>query len=164
MNRKKRTARQSSNVFTAFTHPQILELREVFSLLDGTADGKISKEDLETFLESIGSPHTEEEIEGMMHDLGGSTFCFTTFLTALCEKLSNIDSENVLARALGIFDPGLRGSISVSELKEALTTSGDRLTPGEWAVLEKQLSPADGHVQAKDLAREIRHCGLAPSE
>lgn len=159
MNRR-RTARQNSNVFTAFTQPQILELKEIFNLLDSTADGKISREDLATFLNSIGSPLTDEEIDGMMDDMG-ERFNFTIFLTTLCEKLSNLDSENVIAHALKAFDPSDSGSITVSELKGALLAHDPPSTPEEWTTLEKILRPVDGKVPIKDLARLIRHCGLA---
>lgn len=162
MNRRRRTARQNSNVFTAFTQPQILELKEIFNLLDTTADGNISREDLETFLGSIGSPHSPEEIGSMMEDMG-ERFNFTLFLTTLCERLSNLDSENVIAHALSVFDMEGSGRISFVELKEALCTEGET-TQEEWDLLCKQLGPTEDSVCIRALARTIRHCGLLPSK
>ncbi|KAI5171759.1 myosin regulatory light chain 12 [Nematocida sp. LUAm3] len=164
MNRRRRTARQSSNVFTAFTQPQILELKEIFNMLDTTSDGNISANDLETFLDSIGAPLTKEEINNMMEDMG-ERFNFTLFLTTLCERLSNIDSENVIAGALKIFDPSESGCVVLSEVKEALLSEGSSpLTQNEWTLLEKQLKATNGKVQIKEISRAIRHCGLSPAE
>ncbi|KAI5180998.1 myosin regulatory light chain 12 [Nematocida sp. AWRm80] len=163
MNRRRRTARQSSNVFTAFTQPQILELKEIFNLLDVTADGYISKDDLSTFLESIGTPLTDKEIDTMMDDMGDK-FNFTLFLTTLCERLSNIDSENVISNALRTFDTAESGEISLTELKEALLTTNTPLTPEEWSLLEKELRPANDKVKITEVSKVVRHCGLSPTE
>ncbi|KAI5189811.1 myosin regulatory light chain 12 [Nematocida sp. AWRm77] len=159
MNRR-RVRRQSSNIFTAFTQAQIAEFKEIFNLLDSTADGNISREDLSTFLESIGSPLTEEEINTMMEEMG-DRFNFTLFLTVLCERLSNLDSENVIARALKVFDPNDTGSVSLFALKEALLAQEPACTKEEWAALEKLLTPVEGKAQIADVAKLIRHCGLS---
>ncbi|EHY65359.1 myosin regulatory light chain 12 [Nematocida ausubeli] len=159
MNRRRRTARQSSNVFMAFTQPQILELKEIFNLLDSTADGFISKEDLVSFLDSIGAPLTKEEIDEMMYDMG-DRFNFTQFLTSLCERLANLDAQNVIEQAIGVFDPAGTGKVSLTDLKEALSQGDTAITPQEWAVLEKELKPEEGKLPIPEIAKIIKNCGL----
>ncbi|EIJ87275.1 myosin regulatory light chain 12 [Nematocida parisii] len=159
MNRRRRTARQSSNVFMAFTQPQILELKEIFNLLDSTADGFISQEDLVSFLDSIGSPLTKEEISEMMYDMG-ERFNFTQFLTTLCERLANLDAQNVVEQALGLFDPAGTGSVSLADLKESLMQGETPITQLEWSILEKELKPNEGKISIPETARIIKNCGL----
>lgn len=159
MNRRRRTARQSSNVFTAFTQPQILELKEIFNLLDSTADGFISEEDLVSFLDSIGSPLTPEEIEEMMHDMG-ERFNFTQFLTSLCERLANIDAQNIIEAALCIFDPAGTGKVDIADLKHTLLQGDTAITQDEWKVLEKELKTEEGKMPIPEIAGIIKNCGL----
>lgn len=159
MNRRRRTARQSSNVFMAFTQAQIMEMKEIFNLLDSTADGFISREDLVSFLDSIGSPLAKEEIDDMMYDMG-ERFNFTQFLTSLCEKVANLDAENVLEKALGVFDPASTGKISISELKECLVQGEGAVTPEEWSILEKELKPVEGKLLISEVAKIVKSCGL----
>ncbi|KAI5188797.1 myosin regulatory light chain 12 [Nematocida minor] len=159
MNRRRRTARQSSNVFMAFTQPQILELKEIFNLLDSTADGFISEEDLVSFLDSIGAPLTNEEISEMMCDMG-ERFNFTQFLTSLCERLANLDAQNVIEQALGTFDPACSGKVAIADLKESLLQGEGAITPQEWSVLEKELKPEEGKLPIPEIAKIIKNCGL----
>ncbi|KAI5186317.1 fast skeletal myosin light chain 2 [Nematocida homosporus] len=139
-----------------------MELKDIFNMLDVTTDGNVSRQDLETFLEDIGAPLTNEEITSMMDDMG-DRFTFTLFLTTLCERLSNIDSENVIASALQVLDPSESGLVAVTELEAALCQSGG-VSAEEWQALERLLKPSEGRVAIKDLAKTIRHCGLALSE
>lgn len=159
MNRRRRTARQSSNVFMAFTQPQILELKEIFNLLDSTADGFISEEDLVSFLDSIGSPLTPEEISEMMCDMG-EKFNFTQFLTSLCERLANIDAQNVIEKALGVFDPAGTGRVDIADLKNSLFTGETAITQEEWNVLEKEIKTEEGKIPISDISKIIKNCGL----
>ncbi|KAH9386356.1 myosin regulatory light chain 12 [Nematocida major] len=163
MNRRRRTARQSSNVFQAFLQPQILELKEIFNMLDSTADGYISKEDLVSFLDSIGSPHTEEEIDEMMYEMG-DRFNFTQFLTSLCEKLANLDALNVTEKALQALDPAGSGKVALSDLKESLTRGENAVTLQEWSILEKELSAENGVLPIPQVAKVIKNCGLSWEE
>lgn len=149
-------------MFTAFTQPQILELKEIFNLLDTTSDGYISTEDLRSFLDSIGAPLGDEEIGTMMGEMG-DPFNFTLFLTALCEKLSNLDSENVIVSALRTYDEADTGFIGLDSLREALLQRGEGVSPGEFQLLVKECKLVDGRVSIRELARTIKHCGLLPS-
>lgn len=162
MNRGRRIARQSSNIFAEFTQHQILELKGIFNMLDSTADGNVSREDLVLFLETIGAPLTPEEIDGMMEEMG-ERFNFTLFLTTLCEKFSKIESEKVLVQALQVLDQSGTGKISLSELREALLGGPEPVTKEEWRTLEKQLAPVEGKVSISEIARTIKYCGLPPT-
>ena len=62
----RRQKRNSSNVFHMFHKDQMGEMRDAFSLFDTDGDGKVTFDDLNTFLESIGSPYSKDEIKEMM--------------------------------------------------------------------------------------------------
>lgn len=52
--RKKRAARQNSNIFAMFSQKQITEFKEAFSMIDHDNDGFLDKEDLKDMLASLG--------------------------------------------------------------------------------------------------------------
>jgi len=56
--RKKRAARQNSNIFAMFSQKQITEFKEAFSMIDHDNDGFLDKEDLKDMLASLGECST----------------------------------------------------------------------------------------------------------
>lgn len=162
MNRR-RAARQSSNVFTAFTQAQMQELKEIFNMLDITSDGNISREDIEGFLNSIGSPLSIKEIDVLMEEMG-ERFNFTLFLTTLCEHLSNIDAENVIIASLKELDIDGSESFLLDDLREIVMSGENRITEEEWNAFEKHLGKREHPVPIQEIAQALRYCGLPPSE
>eukprot|EP01137_Pigoraptor_chileana_P015474 Opistho-2@71444 len=129
--KKKRAQRATSNVFAMFDQNQISEFKEAFNMIDQDHDGFISKEDLSDMLASFGRQPTEKEIDEMMNEAPG-TINFTMFLTLFGEKLNGTDPEDVIRNAFGCFDQGGTGLVNVEQLRELLTTMGDRLTEDEF--------------------------------
>ncbi|KAG0047612.1 hypothetical protein BGZ83_007341 [Gryganskiella cystojenkinii] len=134
----KRAIRQNSNVFAMFDQKQIVELKEAFSLIDHDTDGFIDREDLKDMLASLGQSPTEEYIEDMISEAPGS-INFTMFLTLMGEKLSGTDPEVDILQAFECFDDasapggngGPTGMCNADELREWMTTMGDRFTDEE---------------------------------
>ena len=122
---KKRAQRATSNVFAMFDQDQIQEFKEAFNLIDHNKDGFIDNEDLLDMLASLGKDPTEEYLEGMMGDAPGP-INFTMFLTLFGEKLQGTDPEDVIKNAFGCFDEENVGLIPEDQLRELLTTIGDR--------------------------------------
>lgn len=56
---------------------------------------------------------------------------FTLFLTMMGEKLNGTDPEDEILKAFECFDDEGDGFINAEELREAMTTSGDRFTDDE---------------------------------
>ncbi|KAF9746893.1 Myosin regulatory light chain 12B [Nosema granulosis] len=116
---KRRTRRQNSNIFHMLGKNQIVELREAFNIIDTNSDGIVDRQDLEEFLNSIGSPFSEAEIDEMMQEMG-SSISFMTFITMVGERLSNIDTEKQIRQALMEFDENGDGRIEESVLRKWL--------------------------------------------
>lgn len=159
MDRRKRSARQRSNIFKSFTQAQMMELKDIFNLIDVTSDGCITYEDLKEFMESMQSPLTEEEMKEMMEDMGGS-FNLTVFLTALSERMSNLDSENVVIKALEVFDEEGSGFVELGVLRSALMEQGEGVDKEAVEVLMKDVRVIDGRVSISEVARTIKNCGM----
>lgn len=120
-----------------FDQKQIVELKEAFSLIDHDTDGFIDREDLKDMLASLGQSPTEEYIEDMISEAPGS-INFTMFLTLMGEKLSGTDPEHEILQAFECFDEGGTGMCNADELREWMTTMGDRFTDDEVRTAQKK--------------------------
>jgi len=123
----RRAARQTSNVFAMFDQKQIAEFKEAFSMIDHDNDGFIDKEDLKDMLASLGQNATDEYIDEMLSEAPGQ-LNFTMFLTLMGEKLSGTDPEHEIIQAFECFDEASTGFISAKDLREFMTTMGNRFT------------------------------------
>jgi Ca2+-binding EF-hand superfamily protein len=134
--KKKRAVRQNSNVFAMFDQKQIAEFKEAFSIMDHDSDGFIDREDLKDMLASLGQNPSEAYIDAMINEAPGS-INFTMFLTLMGEKMSGTDPEHEILNAFECFDEEGNGRINADQLREYLTTMGDRLTDDEVDILFK---------------------------
>ncbi|KAJ2394755.1 hypothetical protein GGI05_001893, partial [Coemansia sp. RSA 2603] len=125
VNKKKRAARQNSNVFAIFDQKQISELKEAFGIFDHNSDNIVDQDDLRNVLSSLGQNASDGYIEAMVKEAPGP-INFTMFLTLMGEHLSGTDSESDILAAFEAFDIDQNGLISVNELKDALMQMGDR--------------------------------------
>lgn len=139
-----------------FDQKQIVELKEAFSLIDHDTDGFIDREDLNDMLASLGQSPTEEYIEDMISEAPGS-INFTMFLTLMGEKLSGTDPEHEILQAFECFDESGTGLCNAEELREWMTTMGDRFTDDEVSTLVYSLrGRASGMFFCSNL--HIRQC------
>ncbi|KII70182.1 Myosin regulatory light polypeptide 9 [Thelohanellus kitauei] len=154
---KKRTARQTSNIFAMFDQAQIQEFKEAFNMIDQNHDGFICKDDLkETFL-SFGKEATDTELDDMLNEAPGQ-INFTMFLTMFGEKMNGTDPEDVIKNAFACFDEKNTGKIHKDNLINAITTLGERFTKEEADLTLKSV-PMDqyGYIDYAEFAHIIKH-------
>lgn len=151
----RRRTRQNSNVFRTLTKNQIVQLREAFNLLDTNSDTKLCVDDLTTFLESIGSPFSQDEIKEMIEELE-PTPNFMILLTCIGEKLAEVSSEKELFDSLRLFDDNNDGLIENDLLRAWMTERGDRLSPKDYEYLVRGCEEGD-LINYKKLVSKIKH-------
>ncbi|KAI9295755.1 EF-hand [Neoconidiobolus thromboides FSU 785] len=155
--KKKRAVRQNSNVFAIFDQKQIAEFKEAFSMFDHDSDGFVDKEDLKDMLASLGQNPTDEYIDDMIKQAPGS-INFTMFLTLMGEKLSGTDPEADILAAFECFDDEGKGFINADDLREYMTTMGDRFTDEEVDIMFKG-APLDrkNNFNYNEFVRVLKH-------
>ena len=153
---KKRAQRATSNVFAMLSQGQIEEFKEAFNMIDQNGDGFIDKEDLHDMLASLGKNPTDEYLEEMMNEAPGA-INFTMFLTLFGEKLQGTDPEDVIKNAFGCFDDENSGKIHEDQLRELLTTMGDRFTDEEVDELFREAPIKDGMFDYNAFTRILKH-------
>lgn len=145
---QRRTRRQNSNIFHMLGKNQIVKLRETFNILDTNSDGLITRDDLEAFVNSIGTPFTDEEMDEMMAETGES-FSFMTFITMVGERLSSTDSEQEISRALFEFQ-------DEKELKKWLSEGENALSDNDIDILLKGCLE-DNKLNLKSLTSKMKY-------
>ena len=160
----RRKVRQNSNVFHMLTKDQIMQLREAFNLLDTDADSKLSVSDLTIFLDSIGSPFTDNEIKEMLEELEPNPN-FMMLLTCIGEKLSDVHPEKDILAALKYFSDDGSGMVENALLKRWMTETGDPISEADYNYLVRGCEE-DGMINCQKLASKIKYgeiIGAAPS-
>lgn len=141
-----------------FDQKQIAEFKEAFSIIDHDSDGFIDKEDLKDMLASLGQSPTDEYIEDMISEAPGS-INFTMFLTLMGEKLSGTDPEHEILQAFEAFDEKKCGFINADDLREFMTSMGDRFTDEEVDIMFKG-APVDhisNNFNYREFVRVLKH-------
>ncbi|XP_013383460.1 myosin regulatory light chain 12B-like [Lingula anatina] len=126
-NKRPRTGRYTSNVFSMFNQEQIQEFKEAFNMIDQNHDGFVDKEDLLEMLTSLGKDPDDDYLEEMVSEAPGP-LNFTMFLTLFGEKLNGTDPADVIKNAFGCFDENGTGKITPERLRTLMTSMGDRWT------------------------------------
>ena len=85
-------------------------------------------------MKSLGMEVSRSEVSQMIEDVdprGTGSIDFSDFVSVIARKMKNTDKEEVILNAFATFDEKNTGYISVSELREILSTLGDKLTDKE---------------------------------
>lgn len=155
MHRERRKTRQNSNVFNMLTKTQLAELKEAFILLDRDCDSKLSVEDLTIFLESIGSPFTDDQIREMVAELEPNP-TYIVLLTVIGERLGEISPEHELVEAFRVFDDDNDGLVDQGILRYWMTEEGDGITKEQFDYLARGCVE-DGMINYRRLASKMKH-------
>ena len=78
----------------------------------------------------LGKNENDELIDVMLNEASGP-INFTMFLTLFGVKLTGTDPEDVLKNAFSLFDENNTGFITEENLRESMTSMGDRYTNDE---------------------------------
>lgn len=154
---KKRAQRATSNVFAMFDQAQIQEFKEAFNMIDQNRDGFIDKEDLHDMLASLGKNPDDPYLDSMMNEAPGP-INFTMFLTLFGERLQGTDPEDVIKNSFACFDEENKGFIPEEQLRELLTTIGDRFSDEDVDDLLKEAPIIkDGQFDYLEFVRILKH-------
>ena len=119
---------------TSTTEEHILQYRKAFAICQKEEDGKIYLEDLGVVMRSMGQNPTEAELQEMINEAdidNKGSIEFHEFLNMMERKIDYIDSEDEVIDAFRVFDQDGSGLVSAAELREVLTSLGEKLTEEE---------------------------------
>jgi calcium-dependent protein kinase len=120
---------------------ELKDLNELFTKLDTSKDGLLSKDEIEVGLKNHYFPESvtdyKELFEAMDTD-GSGEVDYQEFITAAIEKQAILNIDNLQA-AFRIIDQDNSGEITIDELKEAFDTRGSKKDQELWNDIMKEV-------------------------
>lgn len=131
-------------------------LKEVFDLYDADNSGAIDSAELGTLLRYLGLCPTNAMVHALLKQYdkdAGGTLDFAEFKALAAEAMPESSTAGLLRSAFAAFDTDGSGSISIEELRHALTTMGEPLSDAEVDALFRVVdSDGSGTVDYAEFA------------
>lgn len=126
-------------------------------LLSYEKDGEITKDDIERFLNELGSFPSEEEIQekiNVVDNDDNGILDLNEFLHFLQNELQITDTEEDVVEAFKVFDKDGNGFINAAEIRRVMTNLGDKLTDDEVDQMIRMSDlDGDGQVNYEEFVR-----------
>ncbi|XP_042557368.1 calmodulin-like [Dipodomys spectabilis] len=114
------------------TETQMAQLKKAFSLFDKDGAGVIKTRDVGTLLRSLGQNPTEAEVQDLLGQVdpdGQGTVALPVLAAVMASRGSvAVESKEEIREAFRVFDKDGSGFVSAAELRQVLTTLGEKLT------------------------------------
>ena len=127
-----------------FDEHQISLFREIFSEFDKDGDGTLDTKYVGTIMRSLGQSPTESELRAIIVEVDADNsgyMDFPEFLTVMANHIKEeTDTKDDICTAFKVFDEKGKGTISVRNLRNVLSSMGDALTADE---LDEMVKSAD---------------------
>ncbi|KAJ2787017.1 hypothetical protein GGI15_001064 [Coemansia interrupta] len=133
------------------------EFREAFSVFDTNGDGYITAEELGKAMRSLGYSPTEINLRDMINEVdrdGNGKIDFSEFLTLMARQTKSANEEDELREAFKVFDKDGNGFISREELRNVMTTLGEKLTQEEVTEMIREADvDGDGQINYEEFVK-----------
>lgn len=103
--------------------------QEVFNFYDMDSDGKLSKEEFDGAIKTLGCFIPKNEMEEYLNKT--SILDYSHFEELAASKLSGSTNKNDIIAAFGFLDPKGTGKAKAADIRKAFTTIGEPLKDAE---------------------------------
>ncbi|XP_063680067.1 uncharacterized protein LOC134815460 [Bolinopsis microptera] len=145
------------NMADKLTEEQISEFKEVFTMFQKDGDGTILSSDLGDAMRALYQHPTESQLSEVVQEVEnghGGKVDFPEFIEILVKNMSETDAEEELLEAFKILDPEGFGYVNSAEMRNVLTTLGEKLSDDDLDDMIKEGdSNDDGRIDFEMLAR-----------
>ncbi|KAL1484241.1 hypothetical protein MTO96_032687 [Rhipicephalus appendiculatus] len=134
----------------------IVEICEAFALFDKDGNGVISTKELGKVMRALGQYPTEAELKEMIAEVdtyGNGTVEFPVFLAMMTKKTCTAHTEDEIREAFKVFDRDGNGFITATELRDVMTTLGEKLMDEEVDEMIRAADmDGDGQINYEEFA------------
>ncbi|XP_046853734.1 myosin-2 essential light chain-like [Xenia sp. Carnegie-2017] len=140
---------------------ELLLCKDVFSLYDTTGSEKIAISSLGEALRAMKTNPTEADIKKITKDFKGKEISFGEFLPVYSlmkqhqDQLGHKGTSDGVIECFRHFDRDLNGVVSSGELRNLLTTLGEKLTNEEFDNLTSGYINPKGEVSYEEFVRGV---------
>ena len=138
---------------------QLAELKEAFSLFDQDGNGSISVHELATVMRVLGQNPSEAELQDMLNEIdidGNGNIEFPEFVAMMARKFKDINVEEELVEAFKVLDYESDGTISLDDLRRALSKYSDKMTTSEInEIMTEAKLDVNGHFNYEDFVKAM---------
>ncbi|KAL7751395.1 hypothetical protein RI367_003255 [Sorochytrium milnesiophthora] len=147
------------------TNRELVELREVFRLVDKDGGGTISKDELELLMQTLGIQASKAELETMVNEISTKDeIDFEEFAVAMSRKVSTSRSYEELIAAFREYDDGgpahLTGRVSYQSLVSILSEMTESDKPMQREEVEELLAEVAPHALEDGFLDYNKYLGL----
>lgn len=136
------------------TPEQITKFQETFTMYDKKGEGTLTPKDLPNLMRACGLNPTNAEIQATIEDMDEELeglINFETFSKMMLANIKDEDPEEKIREAFKVFDMEGNGFMEAAELREVMTSLGERLTEEEANDLIKEAdNDNDGMVNYEE--------------
>jgi len=133
---------------------QLAEYREAFNVFDKNGDGSIGTKELGFVMKNLGLNPTDEELKQMVAEVdsdGNGEIDFDEFVAMMVKKLEDDSSDQEIQECFLVLDRDGDGFISEADLKELLSTMGEKVTDEELTDMIREVdADLDGQVSYEE--------------
>ncbi|ELP93239.1 calmodulin-1/4, putative [Entamoeba invadens IP1] len=134
------------------------DLQECFYYFDTNGDNMLTAEQLKYAIRAFGvnlETSKMDEIITQNDSNSSGLYSLDTYINIMKDKKKDTDKPEKVTENFAIFDKEKNGYVSATELKNVLTTMGDKLTEQEVEDLYKVVVPIDGFISVEDLIKNM---------
>jgi calmodulin len=129
----------------------IAHFKEAFRIYDKNKDGYLDLSEFESAAKSLGKTVSEEEFANLSNRIN-----FKVFSNLMYKKTSDPDIEEEVISAFRVFDKNNKGLITVSDLKNIMTTLGDKLSEDEINTMIREADiDNNGNINYEEFVRSM---------
>ena len=125
-----------------------IRCKEIFNYYDKDKDGKLSKEDFQDAIKTLGIFIPKEEFENILNKL--TVYDYQHYEEICAQKLSQKINKDDIIKAFSYLDPNNKGTCKEEDIKQAFLSLGEPLQENEIDELLKEYNQ-DGEINYKKL-------------
>lgn len=125
------------------------QCQEIFNFYDKDKDGKLTKEDFNDAMKSLGIFIPKDEMNQILDKMSACDYAH--FEEIASTKLSQKVNKDEIIQAFEFVDKNKKGTATKKEIKHAFMTLGDPLGEKEVEELLKEFVDGDGNVDYKKM-------------
>lgn len=136
---------------------RLKDYRDAFEMFDKDKDGTITVRELANVMRSLNQDPSEQELQDMIAEVdvdGNGRIDFEEFVSLMNRRSKETDIEEEVINAFRVFDKDGNGLISSNELRQVMTSLGDRLTDEEADEMIREADvDGDGYINYEEFVR-----------